>query len=976
MDRMGEIWKSDVFRNVVACVIATALSVICIVMFMQIDDRVVLHVDNFEITSNTHAFTVGDESDVCFDKVPHDFMEVFVDKDSIRWRVNERYRNTDSLLYYQINGNNPNRHSLSDSNRIFVELDDGVAEISVEEVSSMLEGVENEYVMLRNLLGKKQAELDTTFCQRYDFLKDRGIKSFIYRKKEGLLGNRQGKCQLVILDNRTTLHQDNKEIGYAMAGSNSHYGGRAKVQFFRMTSNAYMEKKVNKKHFAIGDVNYIAKPVVVSTEWGAGHVLVERNEEGVLKCYFPKPITYVERVEELKRASENSSGLLTYRQDEGGFPMSNMLSIPAFSSQVSADICNLSFSGDTILCDNKPLRSSPWLPTFEKTTAGVNGDVGVRVGLLDRTFLWSCVTVPLIFLFLCAVLMWLMLWKIYFDDTDRQRLAGRLMDKLPTYMPAVFLIFFAYIICKAMIAMKLGFTYPFFENVFGVNMVSACLMLLLIFGLSCIINWKYVVADREFGKKIWNRIWPWLFPFFHLVGLVGICVVFNKMIDGHFYSVLRSYLPGDANVELCSLSSWHFWKWRNMNGMTDTFFNVPYTLLLVNFWVILLTVFMVLLYKIKKVREWCESIHERFRNKEKELKNEKDGQLDSSPKTSQRSWRGVIRSIINWIKDVIIALIPALKYIICGVIAILLLCFFPGNFATAPITLLVIVFMGGAFRKVSLGKGMTFGKAMACYLAISLIFIVAAMVGGNDMGYFTNFVGFIFFSLFVYIITEKLFGPDQKREIKYLVGAAVVFFGLLVGGSWLYVSCSDHNTDRTHRRVNMLVNWEEYSNSGKRYAESDAEFVRVMQHYMFNGEEFVASDPLSNDEHILHPSISTGQASVIQNDVSIQGCFFGAYGWITYAVYFGLLVILCWVVIKNALWEKGEIGKWVYWRVLAMFMWVGTSLYLFLSYSGVLPFTGRLNPGFGVDSVGEALETSILIAFMLASSPYAEKEES
>ena len=51
-------------------------------------------------------------------------------------------------------------------------------------------------------------------------------------------------------------------------------------------------------------------------------------------------------------------------------------------------------------------------------------------------------------------------------------------------------------------------------------------------------------------------------------------------------------------------------------------------------------------------------------------------------------------------------------------------------------------------------------------------------------------------------------------------------------------------------------------------------------------------------------------------------------------------------------------------RLLAMFMWVGTSLYIYFSYIDWLPFTGRLNPGFGVDAVGEALETAFLLAFM------------
>jgi hypothetical protein len=59
--------------------------------------------------------------------------------------------------------------------------------------------------------------------------------------------------------------------------------------------------------------------------------------------------------------------------------------------------------------------------------------------------------------------------------------------------------------------------------------------------------------------------------------------------------------------------------------------------------------------------------------------------------------------------------------------------------------------------------------------------------------------------------------------------------------------------------------------------------------------------------------------------------------------------------------------------VLAVLMWVGTSVYLYLSYIGMVPFTGRLNPGFGVDSVGEMLESAILLAFMTATALRNEK---
>ena len=78
----------------------------------------------------------------------------------------------------------------------------------------------------------------------------------------------------------------------------------------------------------------------------------------------------------------------------------------------------------------------------------------------------------------------------------------------------------------------------------------------------------------------------------------------------------------------------------------------------------------------------------------------------------------------------------------------------------------------------------------------------------------------------------------------------------------------------------------------------------------------------------------------------------------------------CWghlavILLSTLFFTCFGIGRW---RVLAVLMWVGTSVYLYLSYIGMVPFTGRLNPGFGVDSVGEMLESAILLAFMTATA--------
>jgi hypothetical protein len=112
---------------------------------------------------------------------------------------------------------------------------------------------------------------------------------------------------------------------------------------------------------------------------------------------------------------------------------------------------------------------------------------------------------------------------------------------------------------------------------------------------------------------------------------------------------------------------------------------------------------------------------------------------------------------------------------------------------------------------------------------------------------------------------------------------------------------------------------------------------------------------------------------VVLNDVSMPVAFFGTYGWATYLVYFGLIVLLVTTVVGYSLPSQHRmddgtaIDMMMVWRMLALMMWAGTSFYLYVSYTGRFPFTGRLNPGLGLDSVGEALESATLLAFMTAT---------
>ena len=132
------------------------------------------------------------------------------------------------------------------------------------------------------------------------------------------------------------------------------------------------------------------------------------------------------------------------------------------------------------------------------------------------------------------------------------------------------------------------------------------------------------------------------------------------------------------------------------------------------------------------------------------------------------------------------------------------------------------------------------------------------------------------------------------------------------------------------RRVMLYSNFDDLQRSGYRYSESDAEFMVIMSHYMQKGE---MNDPLSNDDHFLHASVSSGQSPVVLNDLSVPVAFFGSYGVARASiVYVLLLFILIWLVLQFSLSyadsRDPRLTSAMQWRLLAMFMWVGTSFYI------------------------------------------------
>ncbi|GAB6011480.1 hypothetical protein [Viscerimonas tarda] len=128
----------------------------------------------------------------------------------------------------------------------------------------------------------------------------------------------------------------------------------------------------------------------------------------------------------------------------------------------------------------------------------------------------------------------------------------------------------------------------------------------------------------------------------------------------------------------------------------------------------------------------------------------------------------------------------------------------------------------------------------------------------------------------------------------------------------------------------MYVDFKEVQKTGYRYNDSDAEFMVALSHYMFGN---IKNDDSMSEHYPLHSSVSTGQSPVVLNDVSFPAAFYAPMRGSTF-IFFGLLSALLLLVlgfsiggIKEYGISKPKLHTQMRWRILAVCMWAGTSLY-------------------------------------------------
>lgn len=985
------------------------------VMGNSIEKKFAFFLDSIDITE-TDDLTIGENSDICYGGMPHDFLKIKYTEGLWHWKVNDGI--SDTLQYFKVNGVNPNRHEIkNDANQqiiIHIPNENQKLELKLtgEQIWKEWEHFEDQQdVQVRHFAAEYVGRHQKTTQDSVNYhaylaeMNQKQVRSFFHCEH-----NVRGidHISIIILD--TLTHVDGST--YKFEGTSDDIEG-CKIQFYNISDYSYWEGKEN-RNFQVANVNYAMRTSVKATDWGAGHVMIRHTGEKGYTINFPKGLGYIGSVDSIRGKAENTSHFLTFKQLSNTFPSSEDLYLPQISTAINQDLFSIETNeaNDSLyIRDNNNNRYAVTNPTTWKlpislvpalgkiTLASGKNKLYARTGYITGSFVMSYLWIPVCVTFVLLILTLYPWSPVRLTEGCREYnkvYNAAQLENYPAYLAFLLCAAFIYIICKSLIALKLSYTYPYFEKLTGIMPVSTSLTLLLFFSLAMVLNHALVRGCDNDSDRIDIKRWiAWVVV---TVLFAGIYLVQFHLLDTQINSgLISSYFHNeiyDTNIL----------NWHNNFALNDNHRTIPYILMVVEgfiltFWGMLNVSNKWLINSIafieRKMNQGYDYLSNTWDFTIMPLLRSKFSSLDRFSKN--KGWKKLTSK--KWFLD--LSFIPegfmlALRvlcpwhFLVFAVLSIIGRA--SGNYGTAIITFIVIFGLCKALTTIQFAKGATSRQttvvkrhvAFFGMFIITLFYIFFAILA--DYGYMTNYIGFLMTFLCFYFIYDRssfaLHGDQQnakeRRWLVPLIGIILLVIYFLPQFCSAVFNTDKISYDRISRRMNLYSDFENLQRTGYRYAESDAEFMVIMSHYMQQKEN---GDPLSNENHFLHASISTGQSPVVLNDLCVPVAFFGSYGvGRTTILFFLMLFLMIWLVIPFSFGYStyrydSYLTNAMQWRLLAMFMWIGTSIYLYFSYLAWLPFTGRLIPGFGVDSVGEALETAILLAFMAAVTYKKTKKE-
>ncbi len=933
------------------------------------------------------GISIGDYSDICFKDVSHDFMRIQYNQSTKNYSYAITPPQEGKYVYYKVNDVNPNLYEFTSA----TELIFNKKNYSYEAIISLLQGFDNEYYMLSDVI----AVLDSTWLSSDTYKKiakgEKFVGSFIY--KENTRGKLEFwkmpvyKYRICILDEFTEIRENENECLWNYSHPNTaivndalNNGESIKVQFFKMTS--WTTEKQNEEYLNDGVRNYYAKPVQLFTEWGAGHIKVscKDSEKNIHTVTFPKALTTTFFVDGIQDKIEQSEAGVYLKQMLNTYPIATDFYVPPFSIALSEYICELKVRDDSVALvfqntDKRDsinvancIRITPELPQAKQTLA--KGSITYRSRILNSAFYLSNYwMLAALYILLCLILCYVLPEG---EEIHHDRRGIRY------YVIMLFTMFWFYLNQKLYIAEKLSFTYPYFEKIYPITYLTTIFSLSALFLLIILTNRSYIGESKCWNVVVKNKIRYVDFNGISMWVTCAIILFFSGYAVYKMWEFIQPIWNGYIFIEQTKI--WNIFEWLDNSLLNDNHFTVP--LILGVGLVVLLFLFIILfsksklarciLYIISKLVQcvlWCE----------KNLKIWYINNLIPWKNSTNRFLR-----CAYWI-FIIVFIIVLVVSLVMLMVSIGLLLKLLGNFGTTIAVLLLICVLS-RFLKWTINW--TWKPEWLRYLLIFPISACFLCIGFfADNGFFTNIVGILFVCfLVIYVVSDSIVAEREKKIPKFgltlLVGIAIcisIFFVVVYNANPAEV-----DYDRRSRRINIVLAEEQVREAGYSYTESDMQWMDLMHYYV---EKAFSPNTDNTDiydaDNGFHSLIATGQSPVVLNDVSMPAAYFGPLklrGFISFI--WGLFVIGVLIVWFNFFVShkksNGEIviddfDTYRIGRIIAGCLWIGVSIYIFVSYTLLIPFTGRLIPGFGVDAVGEALEILVLFTFMCKLSPSSKK---
>jgi hypothetical protein len=963
-----------------------------------VNDQLKLGIHSIEFSKPDSTITIGPCDDIIIPDLDTRMTVTFSEKNIIKWSLTKP-------AYLKLNGSNINKHLLENSRSSFIILYDGLQHISsidnqtlIKQIKIFLKSVktgfmdrEPEYISFQNLLPLKfQNEIKAKLWGDYFT----GCNSFIH--------NENGKLSIVLLDSNLCLLQKGQVIRSFLSDEILNTD-KIKIQFFKLTRKDYYQEKMGKTVYHI-------KPFPILTDFRASFITLARktnnSSESSTEAMFSSDATACYDVEAIKTLDKANGGIGLLISAKGGIPNKSSIYFPLVTNRYKNDnlLLNSKNQEAYMLMDSVSAQKTELFtlkPDISYHTYKINGQSAsfrFTFNYLNNASIFY-VVLRLGILMLALIFIVLLFFKKVDTNSFCEIHHRNHRINYGFYFSALLFVLFLFMVMKLYIAFKITNTYPYFNHIFNLNSIIVLILPILLMLLWMSINKDAIASSKTLPIKVVLKIFPSIVPgrtytrmnkifvttFLLLYTLLSYYFLDLKYLVGYFREESSRYSLKVGATDLF-----------NTEFLNDKHFKIILVLSLIMVVLFIYHILAILFNRNSLKNRLLLSTYGMITSMSLLLETAKRNLRKFSllaPATSLLHARNNNQAVankepherlrgLNWI------------VVLVHVAVFFLLNILPGKSYQGTIFLLFYLplIAAGIFRfrmtasAIGNQRGAKTGSVNTSKAQSKNIFHYFVF----NLLVFLPFISFVlvyetgfFICLIPALFTTVIFGlldmfakvaeswPGYVFKVVVCFVIFIVFYlamvKLLV---FLPTSSFVKEEARITRRAEAFANYSAYSLKGLRYSDQDCEFLAIMS----KQNRFITKlhpNQMFMDENAIHPGISMQHSPVVLNDLSPLVGLFSVWGGLSVLVLCAGWGFLLFLINYHIYYRRDgngncypHFGYGYILKFLAVVVLIFSGAYLILCMLGIVPYTGRLIYGLGIDSLSENLETLILFTFM------------